>query len=77
MDEVANMPKLTKAFVDSQEHPASGQVFFWDEEVRKLGLRSDAHQKDLRSPITETNTAETKRMTLGSLGELTPAQASD
>ncbi len=37
------MPKLTKAFIDSLEHPESGQVFYWDDDVRKS--RGSHHER--------------------------------
>jgi integrase len=68
--------QLTKSVIDGLPTPATGQALFWDVEVPGFGMRITATGK--RSFIVQRRIkGVTRRVTLGSYGELTPKKARD
>lgn len=69
------MPKLTKRLVDSAKHPATGQVFLRDDELRGFAVRITPGSKSF---IVEREIhGRVRRMTIGRYGVQTVEQARD
>jgi len=69
------VPKLTKRLVDSAKHPATGQVFLRDDELRGFAVRITPGSKSF---IVEREIhGRVRRMTIGRYGVQTVEQARD
>lgn len=69
------MPKLTKRLVDAAKHPASGQVFLRDDELRGFALRITPGSKSF--VVEREIHGRVRRMTIGRYGVQTVEQARD
>jgi integrase len=67
--------KLTKKLVDATKHPAQGQAFLRDEELRGFALRITPGSKTFI--LEKEINGRVRRMTLGRYGALTVEQARD
>jgi len=67
--------KLTKKLVDATKHPAQGQTFLRDEELRGFALRITPRSKTF--VLEREINGRVRRMTLGRYGPLTVEQARD
>jgi integrase len=65
--------KLTKKLIDTAKHPASGQIFLRDDELRGFALRLTPGSKTFI--LEKLIHGRVRRLTLGRYGELTPEQA--
>lgn len=69
------MPKLTKRLIDAAKHPACGQVFLRDDELRGFAVRITPGSKSF---IVEREIhGRVRRMTIGRYGVQTVEQARD
>ncbi|MFH7319771.1 tyrosine-type recombinase/integrase [Desulfurivibrio sp. D14AmB] len=67
--------KLTKTTVEKLPHPATGQTFFWDSELKGFGVRLNPNS---RVYIVQARIqGRTRRVTLGKHGVITTDQARD
>jgi hypothetical protein len=74
------MPKITKQTVDAITKPAAGQAFTWDEgdgALKGFGVRTTAAGTSSYIVQYRNAAGQDRRMTLGRVGVLTPAQARD
>jgi hypothetical protein len=69
------MPKLTKRLVDAVKHPASGQAFVRDNELRGFALRITPGSKTF--VLEKEINGRVRRLSLGRYGPLTVEQARD
>ena len=69
------MPKLTKRLIDAAKHPASGQVFLRDDELRGFAIRITPGSKAF--VVEREIHGRVRRMTIGRYGVQTVEQARD
>jgi hypothetical protein len=72
------VPKLTKTFVDGLEPPERGELKWWDEgkgSVTGFGVRVRATGRTTWIVQYRTTRGRTRRLTIGTVGRMTPEQA--
>jgi integrase len=72
------VPKLTKTFVDGLQPPESGELKWWDEgkgSVTGFGVRVRATGRTTWIVQYRTTRGRTRRLTIGTVGRMTPDQA--
>lgn len=69
------MAKLTKQEIDGFPVPTDKEVFLWDDEIKKFGLR--VKPSGVRTFLIQYRNkyGKTRRLSLGQYGEITPDQA--
>ena len=71
------MGKLTKRTIDSLTTPSQGDKFYWDEELKGLGIKVYSSGKKSFVFQYRNLSGQTKRLTLGTYGKITPELARD
>jgi integrase len=71
------MPKLTKRAIDSIKPHASRDVLAWDSELRGFGVRMKPSGSGSYVVQYRNSEGRSRRLTLGAIGVLTPADARD